>query len=76
VFVGSGEELTCGQVCRVVQLEIQGHKFVVDLFVLALGGSDIVLGAQWLKTLGPILSVLFVLSIMYEICASISGGGD
>jgi len=27
----------------------------LDLFVLNMGGSDIVLGAQWLKQLGPVL---------------------
>ena len=26
-----------------------------DMFALPLGGCDVVLGAQWLRTLGPIL---------------------
>lgn len=38
-----------------VKLKIQGHIFNVDLFVLDMCGSDIVLGAQWLKQLGQIL---------------------
>ncbi|WVY94257.1 hypothetical protein V8G54_033345 [Vigna mungo] len=55
VLVGSGEELACNQCCHGVELLIQGHKFLVDLFVLDMGGSDVVLGAHWLKHLGPIL---------------------
>ena len=55
VLVGSGEELACVSVCPAVDLSIQGHSFHVDLYVLDMGGSDVVLGAQWLKQLGPIL---------------------
>ena len=55
VLVGSGEEFPCSKVCQGVQIVIQGHHFVLDLFVLNMGGSDIVLGAQWLKQLGPVL---------------------
>ena len=34
---------------------MQGQSFSLDLFVLGLRGADIVLGAQWLKRLGPVL---------------------
>lgn len=55
VLVGSGEELRCTQVCCGVHLMIQGHEFLVDLYALGMTGSDVVLGAQWLKQLGPVL---------------------
>ncbi|GAU40457.1 hypothetical protein TSUD_141370 [Trifolium subterraneum] len=55
VIVGNGEELISNHVCKGVQLSIQGHKFEVDLYTLALSGPDIVLGIPWLKTLGPVL---------------------
>ncbi|KAJ0037523.1 hypothetical protein Pint_22256 [Pistacia integerrima] len=41
--------------CQDVTLYLEGHKFGVDLFVLPLRGVDIVLGARWLSTLGPIV---------------------
>ncbi|WVZ16528.1 hypothetical protein V8G54_009510 [Vigna mungo] len=55
VLFGSGEELACTQVCPSMELLIQGHSFHIALYVLDMGGSDVVLGAQWLKQLGPIL---------------------
>ncbi|WVZ11913.1 hypothetical protein V8G54_016443 [Vigna mungo] len=48
-------KLTCTTVCSKVELVIQGHSFHIDLYVLDMRGSNIVLGAQWLKQLGPIL---------------------
>ncbi|WVZ21116.1 hypothetical protein V8G54_008438 [Vigna mungo] len=45
VIVGSGEVLPC----------TEGHNFKVELYIFGMIGSDIVLGAQWLKQLSPIL---------------------
>ena len=41
-------------VCRGVQLLLQGVKIVEDFMPLDLGGSDFILGMQWLETLGII----------------------
>ncbi|KAF5470911.1 hypothetical protein F2P56_011397 [Juglans regia] len=43
-----------GKCCN-VPLLIQGTTFLSDLLTLKLGGCDIVLGVQWLLSLGPIL---------------------
>ncbi|MCH79856.1 Ty3/gypsy retrotransposon protein, partial [Trifolium medium] len=55
VTVGNGEELLSNHVCKGVQIVLQGHKFEVDLYTLALSGPDVVLGTPWLRTLGPVM---------------------
>jgi predicted aspartyl protease len=56
VLVGNGEELQCTTICPNVSLFLGPHAFTVDLFVIPLSGAELVLGVQWLKTLGPILT--------------------
>ncbi|MCH88085.1 hypothetical protein A2U01_0008966, partial [Trifolium medium] len=56
VLVGNGEELQCTTMCPQTPLMLGSHKFVVDLFVLPISGAELVLGVQWLKTLGPIIT--------------------
>ncbi|XP_042510970.1 uncharacterized protein LOC122086287 [Macadamia integrifolia] len=55
VFVGNGEYLSCTKKCVGMTLELQGHTFTMDLFVLPIQGVDIVLGIRWLSLLGPIV---------------------
>jgi hypothetical protein len=52
--VANGEKLQCPGVLRQAPITIDGEAFRVDLFVLPLAGYDLVLGTQWLVTLGPI----------------------
>ena len=40
--------------CQDLQVQVQGQDFCTDLNVRPLGGCDLVLGTQWLKTLGLI----------------------
>lgn len=55
VLVGNGNEVECCQLCMGFAVHVQGRMFTVDLHVLPLCGVDIVLGVQWLKSLGPVL---------------------
>lgn len=45
---------SCGQVLS-VSLKVQGHLLTTDFFLISLGGCDVVLGVEWLRSLGPIL---------------------
>jgi hypothetical protein len=42
-------------VIRQAAVTIHGDPFHVDLFIMPLAGYDVVLGTQWLATLGPVL---------------------
>ena len=54
--MGNGEELQCHQICLDVPVNIQDHAFTVDFHVLPICGADVVLGVQWLKSLGHVLT--------------------
>ncbi|XP_042958052.1 uncharacterized protein LOC122293563 [Carya illinoinensis] len=53
VEVANGDKLISGGRCEEV-IKVQDSKFRIPFHVLTLGGCDMVLGVQWLKTLGPI----------------------
>ncbi|XP_050379620.1 uncharacterized protein LOC126796952 [Argentina anserina] len=54
VRLASGDVM---QTSRQVQiaLTLQGYTFYVDYYVLSISGSEVILGAAWLKTLGDII---------------------
>ncbi|KAL5133625.1 hypothetical protein HKD37_03G006918 [Glycine soja] len=56
VMVGNGQQLECTRVCEEVSVVIQSTQFTVDLHVLPIAGANVVLGVQWLKSLGPVLT--------------------
>ena len=54
VKIANGATMRTLGACQDLQVQVQGHDFCTDLNVLHLGGCDLVLGTQWLKTLGLI----------------------
>jgi len=56
VVVGNGNEVLCQQLCTGVTVTIQNQDFTMDLHALPLCDVDIVLGVQWLKSLGSVLT--------------------
>ncbi|WVZ69639.1 hypothetical protein U9M48_018398 [Paspalum notatum var. saurae] len=53
--VANGERISCPGVFRQAPLTIAGEEFCVDLYIMPLAGYDLVLGTQWMVTLGPIV---------------------
>ena len=55
VMVANREKMTSGGVCRGVFIHLGKVLFQVDFYILPIEGCEAVLGAIWLKSLGPIL---------------------
>ncbi|XP_042022920.1 uncharacterized protein LOC121770215 [Salvia splendens] len=54
VIVGNGAALLCTRVSRQTKLEVQGSVFMVDLHILPIHGPDVILGMDWLESLGKV----------------------
>ena len=54
VEVANGNTLTSTTMCRNFKWSLQGVTFVTDMMVIPLGGCEMVLGIQWMSTLGTI----------------------
>jgi hypothetical protein len=55
VKIADGSSIqSCGQVLF-VSLKVQGHLITTDFFLISLGRCDVVIGVEWLHSLGPIL---------------------
>ncbi|KAH7567269.1 hypothetical protein JRO89_XS07G0041500 [Xanthoceras sorbifolium] len=52
VTVGDGGVINSSEKCYDVPVSIQGFQFQLDFYLLPVSGCDIVLGAEWLQSLG------------------------
>ena len=52
VVLGSGTTVNGLGICKQLDIELQGLEFCIDCVSLELGQIDVVLGVQWLRTLG------------------------
>ncbi|KAG6420708.1 hypothetical protein SASPL_117245 [Salvia splendens] len=66
VFVGDDASLKCAFACLDTPINLQGHQFGIDLFVLQVKGPDIILGVQWLQDLGDITKNYRNLTMRFE----------
>ncbi|XP_074346704.1 uncharacterized protein LOC141685510 [Apium graveolens] len=57
VCLGNGDSVQGDGMCRKVRLQLKGGIEVVsDFLPLGLGNSDVILGVQWLETLGVVMT--------------------
>lgn len=59
---------SCGQV-NSVTLWVQGHSIVTSFYLISLGGWDIVLGVEWIRTLSLILWDFTHMTMQYTLLA-------
>lgn len=55
VTIADGGVISSSGKCSRVPVNIQGFQFHLNFFLLPVSGCDIVLGAEWLRSLGAIL---------------------
>jgi hypothetical protein len=55
IMIANEGSMKCGGSCENVCLQIGQYNLKSHMFTIDMGGCDIVLGVEWLHTLGPIL---------------------
>lgn len=65
VGVTNGERVPSMGICKEVHLVIDREEFIIDLYTIPLEGYDMVLGCDWLRTLGPMLWDFDRLTMMF-----------
>lgn len=65
VTVANEERVPCPGVYRVVPFSIHSEPFSTDFFALPLAGYDVVLGTEWLASLGSMLWDFGVLTMSF-----------
>lgn len=56
VMVGNGNYMESKVLIQNLTLQAQGNIFTLPVFLLPTSGADLILGASWLKTIGPHLA--------------------
>ena len=52
VQLGNGDNIPTTGICRGVRLHLQGVEIIEDFIPLQLGSTNVILGIQWLETIG------------------------
>jgi hypothetical protein len=66
IMISNGGSMKCGGRCENVCLQIGDYHLKSHMFVIDMGGCDIVLGVDWLRTLGPILMDFKYLTMQFD----------
>ena len=53
-MVANREKINCNGQCQALTLNIQGQTVTTDYYIFPVTACQLVLGVQWLETLGPI----------------------
>jgi len=65
-MIANGSSMKCGGNCETVHLQICQYNLKSHMFAIDMGGSDIVLGDEWLCTLGPMTMYFKDLTMQFQ----------
>jgi hypothetical protein len=65
-MIANGGSMKCGGHCENMCLQIGDYQLKSHMFSIDVGGCDIVLGTDWLRTLGPILMDFKDLTMQFD----------
>ncbi|XP_058757747.1 uncharacterized protein LOC131631003 [Vicia villosa] len=66
VMVGNGSKLHCSGLCPQVPITLQNNLFTIPFHLLPIEGADVVLGMEWLRTLGPLVADFSIPKISFS----------
>ncbi|XP_058767801.1 uncharacterized protein LOC131641513 [Vicia villosa] len=66
VMVGNGSKLFCSGLCPKVPITLQDTSFTIPFHLLPIEGADVVLGMEWLRTLGPLMADFSIPKISFS----------
>lgn len=66
VTVADGRKIICSYKCEKFVWKMQTHQFTFDVRVLELGGFDMILGVDWLRSHNPVLFDFMESEIFFE----------
>jgi hypothetical protein len=66
IMIANGGSMKCGGCCENVRLQIGDYHLKSHMFSIDMGGCDIMLGADWLRTLGPIVMDFKELTMQFD----------
>jgi hypothetical protein len=66
IMITNGGSMKCGGRCENVCLKIGDYHLKSHMFAIDMGGCDIVLGADWLRTLGLIIMDFKALTMQFD----------
>jgi hypothetical protein len=66
IMIANGGSMKCGWCCENVCLQIGDYHLKYHMFVIDMGSCEIVLGVDWLRSLGPILMDFNELNMQFD----------
>ena len=65
VMVGNGNYMTAEGLIQQLVITAQGNTLQLPVYLLPISGADLILGAKWLKTIGPHLADYDALNLKF-----------